>query len=290
MRAQRTKRGESPLCSVCRHPKSTEVSLSPLARHERWNTLIDLLTTDGHISVEAAAKKFDVSESTIRRDLQQLAEQQLVVRSRGGAIANSVSYDLPLRYKTARHPSEKQRIASAAASMIHPGAVVCLNGGTTTTEVARAIASRTDLNAQPNEPAATIVTNALNIASELALWPHLKVVVTGGAIRPQSFELVGPFATTLLGEISLDFAVIGVDGIDVGGGATAHNEGEASINRLMVTRARSTVVVADSSKLGIVAFARICATDQIGTLITDAGADQEVLNRFRERGVRVVTA
>jgi len=260
-----------------------------VARYERWNALIDLLSTEGRLSVEEAAKRFDVSASTIRRDLDQLAQQQILVRARGGAVASSVSYELPLRYKTVRHTSEKQRIAAAAAALVQPGATVCLNGGTTTTEVARAIATRADLQASPNHPAVTVVTNALNIANELVVRPRVKVVVTGGVIRPQSYELIGPLAMLLLGEISLDFAMIGVNGIDPYGGATAHHEGEASVNQLMVTRAKQTVVVADSSKLGVVAFARICSIDRVAMLITDSAADERLLASLSERGVRVVT-
>jgi DeoR family transcriptional regulator of aga operon len=259
-------------------------------RYERWNALIDLLSSEGRLNVEDAAKKFGVSASTIRRDLEQLAQQQVLSRARGGAVASNVSYDLPLRYKTTRHASEKQRIAMAAAAMVPAGATVCLNGGTTTTEVARAIATRADLLGSPNDTALTIVTNALNIANELVVRPRVKVVVTGGVIRPQSYELIGPLATPLLAEISLDFAIIGVNGIDPSAGATAQHEGEASINQLMVSRARQTVVVADSSKLEVVAFARICSIDRVAVLVTDSGADERVLAMFGERGVRVVTA
>ena len=260
-----------------------------MSRYERWNALLDTLAAEGRLSVEKASKQLEVSASTIRRDLDQLAQQQMLVRARGGAVASAVSFDLPLRYKTARHTSEKQRIAAAAASMIEPGATVGLNGGTTTTEVARAIASRADLHASPNDSTITIVTNALNIANELAVRPHVKVVVTGGVIRPQSYELIGPLGDHLLGEISLDYAIIGVNGLDPDAGATAHHEGEASTNQLMVGRARKVIVVADSSKLGAVAFARICSIDSVDILVTDLGADQDILSRLVERGVKVVT-
>jgi DeoR/GlpR family transcriptional regulator of sugar metabolism len=261
-----------------------------VSRYERWNTIVDLLSAEGRLSVEEAAQRLDVSAATIRRDFEQLAQQQLLARSRGGAVASNVSYDLPLRYKTARHASEKQRIAAAAAALVQAASTVCLNGGTTTTEVARAIATRADVQGAPGEPAVTVVTNALNIASELVVRPRVKVVVTGGVARAQSYELIGPLATLLLAEISLDYAMIGVDGIDPKAGATAHHEGEASINQLMVARARETVVVADSSKLGVVAFARICPVDRVTTLVTDSKADERVLGLFADRGVRVVTA
>lgn len=262
----------------------------PLARPERWSALLDLLAADGKVSVQTASDLLGVSAITLRRDLDELAQQQMLTRTRGGALANATSYDLPLRYKTTRHATEKQRIGLATASLVQAGAVVGLNGGTTTTEVARAIATRADMYAISTGPSVTIVTNALNIANELVVRPHVKVVVTGGVIRPQSYELIGPLATLLPAQVSLDIAILGVDGIDPDGGATAHHEGEASINQLMVSRARQVIIVADASKLGITAFARICPSDKVSTLVTDSGADPNMVARLRDRGLTVITA
>src|SRR5580692_10710876 len=195
------------------------------------------MSPDGQLSVTDAAKALGVSLATVRRDMDDLAKQQLVTRTRGGVIAGNVSYDLPLRYKTARHAAEKQRIGRAAAALISPGATVALNGGTTTSEVARALATRPDLQDGTAAPAVTVVTNAMNIANELAVRPHVKIVVTGGVTRGQSYELIGPFATLVLAELTLDWAILGVDALDPRTGASAHHEGEASINHLMATRA-----------------------------------------------------
>lgn len=279
-----------------------------MTRYERLNLLLELLADRGKVEVDEIAGELGVSAATIRRDLDHLAEQQLLTRTRGGAVAQSVA-DLPLRYKSARHRDEKSRIGQAAAALVRPGMVVGMNGGTTATEVARAIALRTDLdgasdgpngtqpssNAGPSPraagaPAVTIVTNALNIANELVVRPLIRVVVTGGAARPQSYELVGPLATRILPEISLDLLVLGVDAIDPAAGATAHNEGEASINALMVSRAGHVAVVADSSKLGTRAFARICPIAAITTLITDSGAGDDAVRVFEDAGVKVIRA
>ncbi|GAA4103091.1 DeoR/GlpR family DNA-binding transcription regulator [Actinomadura miaoliensis] len=261
-----------------------------VARYERWNALLELLAGEGRLEVEQAARALGVSPATIRRDLDELARQQMLTRTRGGAVAHGVSYDLPLRYKTARHAPEKQRIGAAAARLVEPGMIVGLNGGTTTTEAARAIGARGDLRSAGAGPAVTIVTNALNIANELVVRPHVKTVVTGGVARPQSYELIGPLATGVLREVSLDMAIIGVDAIDVEQGASAHHEGEASINHLMAGRARRVVVVADGSKLGRRAFARICALGEIDVLLTDGGADDARVTEFAEAGLRVIQA
>ncbi|MQA27765.1 MAG: DeoR family transcriptional regulator, partial [Micromonosporaceae bacterium] len=164
-------------------------------RYGRWNTLLEILAEDGKITVEEAATRLEVSQATIRRDFDQLAQQQMINRTRGGAVANTVSYDLPLRYKSAKHTDEKQRVGQAAAALVSAGMVVGINGGTTTTEVARALATRPDLMRSTDGSALTIVTNALNIANEMLVRPHMKIVVTGGVVRPQSYELIGALAT-----------------------------------------------------------------------------------------------
>ena len=244
-----------------------------MTRYRRWNELLELLAAAGQLQVEEAAKALGVSEATVRRDLDELATQQMLTRIRGGAVAQGVTYDLPLRYKSERHPSEKQRIAAVAAELVRPGQVTGLNGGTTITEVARALATRSDLNGQVPPPALTVVTNALNIATELAVRQHIKIVATG-----------------VLEQVTLDVAILGVDGIDAVAGATAHHEGEASINRLMARQATKVVIAADSSKVGRRAFARICTAREIDVLVTDTGIAAEDAARLEDAGVDVVTA
>ncbi|MEU6575217.1 DeoR/GlpR family DNA-binding transcription regulator [Streptomyces sp. NPDC046805] len=257
-----------------------------MSREARWQALLELLVERGRLEVEEAADRLAVSAATIRRDFDRLAEQQMLVRTRGGAMVHGVSYELPLRYKTARRASEKQRVAQAVADLVAPGQVVGLTGGTTTTEVARALAVRGDLAS--GAPALTVVTNALNIAGELAVRPQFKIVVTGGVARPQSYELVGPLADGVLGQITLDVAVLGVVAFDAAHGAAARDEAEAAVNRLLCERAERVVVAADSGKLGRRAFARICAAELVDTLVTDTAAPADTVRRFEEAGIRVV--
>ncbi len=169
-----------------------------MKRYERLNTLLETLAEKGSIDVDDLAEQLQVSAATIRRDLDHLGRQQLLTRTRGGAVANAVSYDLPLRYKSARFASEKQRIAQAASTLVRRGMVIGMNGGTTISEVARTLATRPELSAEHGEPAFTLVTNALNIANELIVRPHVKMVLTGGVARPQSYEMIGPLSHRIL--------------------------------------------------------------------------------------------
>ncbi|MGA5195360.1 DeoR/GlpR family DNA-binding transcription regulator [Streptomyces exfoliatus] len=263
-----------------------------MSKHERWNALLELLAAEGRLEVEEAAASLRVSAATIRRDLDELAEQQMLVRTRGGAIAHGVSYELPLRYKSSRNASEKQRIAAAVAELVGEGEVVGLNGGTTTTEVARALALRVGGGRrsapETSAPAFTVVTNALNIAGELAVRPQIKIVVTGGVARPQTYELVGPLTAGVLKEVVLDVAVLGVDGLDAQLGVMTRHEDEASISRLFAERAQRVVVATDSSKMGKRAFARICGLDAIDVVVTDSGVPADMVASLTDHGVKVI--
>lgn len=247
---------------------------------DRLSAILERLSNGGSVGASDLSRDLGVSQATIRRDLQFLERQKLLARTHGGAVAHGVLYELPLRYKTARHREEKRRIAAAAAERIPEGAAVGLTGGTTTTEVARALAGHENV---------TVVTNALNIASELAVRPNVKLVVTGGVARSESYELVGPLAERSLEELNLDIVFVGVDGIDPDAGLTTHHEIEAHTNRALIDRSRLVVVVADSSKIGRVGFARICELSRVDELITDTAAEASVLRTIEEAGVRVTT-
>jgi DeoR/GlpR family transcriptional regulator of sugar metabolism len=180
------------------------------------------------------------------------------------------------------------------ADLLTPGDVVGLNGGTTTTEVARALTLRAGAGAaergdSPSGPVYTVVTNALNIASELAVRPQFKIVVTGGVARPQTYELVGPLAQGVLDQVVLDVAVLGVDGVDPRLGVMTHHEDEAGVSRLLAERARKVILATDSSKMGKRAFARICGLDTIDVLVTDSGIAPDMAARLTDAGIEVVS-
>jgi DeoR family transcriptional regulator, aga operon transcriptional repressor len=247
---------------------------------DRLAAILARLSEDGGVGVTELARELAASPATVRRDLRLLEQQRLLSRTHGGAVAHGVLYELPLRYRGARHGEEKRRIASAAAERVHEGMVVGLTGGTTTTEVARALSETRRL---------TIVTNSLSIAAELAVRPNLKLVLTGGVARPESYELIGPLAEATLSELNLDLAIVGVDGISARAGLTTHHESEASTDRALIARAERTIVVTDSSKIGRAAFARIVAAGAVDELITDVDADPDELARLGEAGVSVTT-
>ncbi|MEV5003813.1 DeoR/GlpR family DNA-binding transcription regulator [Nocardioides sp. LML1-1-1.1] len=150
---------------------------------------------------------------------------------------------------------------------------------------ARHLAARSDLGTE--RPALTIVTNALNIATELVLRPHIRTVSLGGVARPSSYEVVGPLAHSVLQELWIDHLILGVDALDVEAGASCFHEDEAAINAVMVQRARQVTVVTTSNKLGQRTFARICETSALDRLVTDNSIPPEVTDAFRAHGTTV---
>jgi DeoR family transcriptional regulator of aga operon len=234
--------------------------------------LLDRLLADGTLDVEELAKSFDVSCSTIRRDLSSLETQRLLVRTRGGAQTHSAFNDLPLRFKVGQMLDEKRRIARRARDLLGDARVVGMTGGTTTTEFARTLHDADDL---------TVVTNALNIAVDLLAARTLRVFIVGGEARNSSYESVGPTAEDQLGGYNIDLAVLGVDGIDLRAGCTVYDSLGSRTTTALARQARRTVVVADGSKIGKVAFATVFPLDQIDTLITDRSAPEGSLDAIR---------
>lgn len=248
-------------------------------RSARLSVILERVASGTSVAVTDLAAELAASPATIRRDLAMLEQQRLLARTHGGAVAHTVTYELPLRYKGVRHAEEKRRIARAAAASVSEGMAVGLNGGTTATEVARALAGMQQL---------TLVTNALNIASELGVRPNVKLIVTGGLARSQTYELSGPLAESSLTGLNLDVAFIGVDGIDARAGCTTYEEVEAHTNGVMIQHAKRVIVVADSSKIGKVTFALICGVAAVDELVTDDAAQPDAVRELTEAGVRVV--
>lgn len=259
-------------------------------RHQRLSALVDLIVDRGAIRVDDAVTELGVSAATVRRDLDTLADQQLISRTRGGARANAATGDVPMRYRAVVKPNEKTAIARACARLVKPGEVIGCNGGTTTTLVAYEIGVRISAEEDFEETGITVVTNAVNIANDLVVRPRARVVVTGGVVRARSYELTGPLSDLILPAINIDTLFLGVNGIDPNGGIYANHEGEAAVNAALVRASRRVIVVADSSKLGHSAFARIAGLDAIDTVVTDNGADPEIVEALRARNLTVILA
>jgi DeoR family transcriptional regulator of aga operon len=247
---------------------------------ERRRAIVDFVNQNGRALVRELARKFGSSEITIRRDLEQLHERGQIYRTHGGALpirAGSES-DRDLTQRELQHPREKLKIAAAAARMIKEGQSIILDSGSTTTAVARVLRDFKQL---------TVITNAINIAGELA-GSRVDVILTGGMLRKNSYSLVGPIAEESLRRLKADVLFLGVDGFDTSSGVSTPNLLEAQLNRLMVSIAARVVAVCDSSKFGRSSLSSIVPISDIHGVITDKQIPRPDLRALKKAGLEIV--
>ncbi len=250
-----------------------------MLNEERRRVVLDIINRDGRVLVKDLAHRFGTSQVTIRKDLEVLHSQGAIYRTHGGAlpIRTGALLDPSLREKEKLHRKEKIKIGEAAARLVKEGQSVVLDSGTTTTMIGRALRGYRNL---------TVITNAVNIAAELA-GTAIEVILTGGTLRENSFSLVGPLAEETLRRLSADVLFLGVDGFDVHFGLTTPNVLEAKVNRVMIEIARRTVVVCDSSKFGRRSLSSIAPTSAVHQTITDSRISKADLRALEEAGIEV---
>ena len=258
----------------------------PLPARVRRDRMLALLRERDFVRVAELAERFDVSEVTVRGDLDALQARGQLRRVRGGAVPRAAA-PTERRFEEAEvaAAAQKRAIARTAAAMVGDGDTIVLDVGTTTTAVAQALAERTELSD------VTVFTSSLTIALALeSADPRLTVVVTGGTLRSKQHSLVEPLAGLVLDTINAGTAFIGCNGIDVERGVTNVNLPETEIKRMILRSSQRRVVCADSSKLGQVALAHVCDLDDVDQLITDDRADPDLVAGLRETGLEVVLA
>jgi DeoR family transcriptional regulator of aga operon len=248
----------------------------------RRDEIVRLITNTRKVTVDELTKLFNVSSVTIRNDLSYLDEKGILHKSYGGAlIRDNVVLDESIFEKEKIHSAEKNRIGIAAAKMINDGDSIIIDSGTTTSAIVKHIKNRKNL---------TVLTNAINIASELAGVADIEVVLTGGKLRKKSFSLVGPQAESMLQEFYVDKVFLGVDGFDFKFGLTTPNYLEAQLNRLMVKVSKQVIAVADSSKFDRKSLCLITKPYSIDVVITDKNITSDNVANLKEIGIELIIA
>jgi DeoR/GlpR family transcriptional regulator of sugar metabolism len=258
------------------------VSLKAAKRHQ---IILGAIAEHGQASVTELAERLGVSVVTVRDDLRILESERQLVRTRGGALpmaAGAARSELPLELSSKANAAAKKAIGAAAAALVKAGQTVIVDVGSTTTALAEALSpALTDI---------TVITNAINIALLLERHDSCSIVVTGGTLRRLQHSLVAPLGTTLLERLNADIAFIGCNGVDARRGFTNSNLAEAEIKQAMIASAGRTVILADHSKLGVVAGAFVAGLTEVDLLITDDGADPRVLAELRGSGLDILVA
>jgi DeoR/GlpR family transcriptional regulator of sugar metabolism len=253
---------------------------------ERHGEILKLVRENGKIAVSEICERFEVSEMTARRDLRSLDQQGLLRRVHGGAVSSlGRSYEPPLQVRSTKNAEAKRAIGRRAAELVFDGDSIALDVGTTTLEVARSLRGRHGL---------TIITSSLPIANEIisnfSLDNEVRLILTGGIIRPRELSMIGHLAERAFHELHVDKAFIGVGGLSIDRGLTEYNLEDALVKRPLLRTAKQKIVVTDSSKLGRTTFASIGSLSSIDIVVTDESVPDQIVEVLREKGVEVLIA
>lgn len=243
-----------------------------ISKTEKRRQTILGIVSGGDANVEALSRHFGVSESTIRRDLAELALDGHIVRTYGGAALGSHGREPSLDERIHLHRDQKDRIARLAAREVHDGDSLILDAGTTTAALARALAGRERLR---------VLTNNISALSTLVREEGIELTVLGGSVRRLSMGTVGPLADLVLGRVTADKVFLGADGLAAGRGLCEATQEQAALKSRMIAQSGAIYVLADATKLGYTGQQAWTPLERPWTLITDAGASAEQLAPFR---------
>ena len=245
---------------------------------QRHDAIIELVKKQGYVSTEELVEQFAVSPQTIRRDLNDLAEQKMILRHHGGAALPSSSVNTSWHDRKATQTAEKERIARRVASEIPDGATLFIDIGTTPEAVAHALLNHENLR---------VVTNSINVASICARNSSFDVVVACGTVRHRDNGIVGASAERFIREFRVDYGIIGISGIDEEGNLLDYDYREVAVARTIIECSRRVFLVTDRSKFGRPAMVRVAHLSDINALFTDGPIDKKWADLIHEHGVEL---
>ncbi len=246
---------------------------------ERHSKIIELAKESGRVLVDDLAVRFDVAPQTIRKDLNDLCDRRLLTRIHGGALFPSGIENLEYEARRKIASQEKTAIGRAAAAMIPDNASLFINIGTTTEAVGQALFDHHGL---------MVITNNINVANSLRVYPSIEVVISGGVVRGSDGGIVGEAAVDFIKQFKVDFAVISASAIDQDGVLLDFDFREVKVTQAIVANARHVILVADSTKFECTAPVRIGHLSQVDTFITDRCANETVQKICLESDVKLV--
>lgn len=245
---------------------------------ERRLEIVRLVNRQGRASVAELSQQLGVSEVTIRADLQALAERNLIIRTHGGAIPAKGAYDLALTRRRQQHVAEKSRIGQAAAAMVTDGDAIFVDSSSTALTILPFLNNRRQL---------TIITNSLAVAQAVQDRPSLTVVMPGGTLQNDTASLIGIDGLELLRKYNIQRGFFGAHGLAMAEGLTDVSAEEADVKRQLVAMCRQTIALLDATKWGRVGLASFAQLEDIDTIITAAGAPEELLAQVGALGIQV---
>ena len=247
---------------------------------ERRNAILAKLNIDGKVIVSDLSREFDVTEETIRRDLEKLDNEGLAKKTYGGAVASqSLNTDLPFNVRKRANVELKQKIAEKIAEFIHDGDYIMLDASATAIYVAKAIKSLKNI---------TLITNSVEILLEMADKDDWKILSTGGALKKGALSLVGTSAERMIRGFHVDLAVCSCKGIDIGMGVTDSNEKDSEIKQAIFAAADKKILAVDSSKFDKISFVHVFDIGEADIIVTDSAPLERWSEHLKEKNVELV--
>lgn len=241
---------------------------------ERRNAILARLSADGKVIVSDLSDEFDVTEETIRRDLEKLENDGLAKRTYGGAVKKETfNTELPYQVRKQTNVEDKQEIALKIAAMIEDGDYLMLDASTTALYVVKNILEKKRI---------TIITNSVEILIELAAKNDWNVLSTGGTLKPGSLSFVGRQAENMLSDFHVDMAIFSCKGIDMDRGVTDSNEKDTEIKKCMLAAAKKKILAVDSTKFDRISFTRVCEMKDIDVVVTNREPSEKWQQYFKE--------
>ena len=247
---------------------------------QRYQKIISLMQTDGSVKVADLKKKMGVSPETVRRDLENMESQGLIRRTRGGAFLadkEDLSGERTIQYQN--FSAREREIAEFAVRFIKEGQSIALDSGTTAYELARVI--------KRTFHSLTVVTNSIAILNELADAKGITLIATGGVYRPEEMAFVSDIAGMIFSKLSINTFFLTTCGISVDRGITYQRMDEIIVQEKMMEASDQTIVIADSTKLGVNSLVKMCDINRVGMIITDSDATKEQIRPFEQAGISV---
>lgn len=248
---------------------------------ERHQAILELARVENRVTVDALASHFSVSVQTIRKDLNQLCDQRLLTRVHGGATLPSGVENLEYEARRRIAAEAKDAIGVAAAALIPNDASLFINIGTTTEAVSQALLDHSGL---------LVITNNINVANRMRVYPRFEVVIAGGVVRPSDGGIVGEAAAGFFSQFKVDYAIIGASALDEEGTLLDYDYREVKVAQAIIANARHVILVADQGKFARSAPVRIARIDQIGTFVTDRCLSERFRAQCAAAGVQLVEA
>jgi DeoR family transcriptional regulator of aga operon len=248
---------------------------------ERHQQILEHILNKKSVRVNELSDILDVSVATIRRDLSQMEEKGLIQRVHGGAIPIVDPEEPPILQRKSKQAEAKRRIGIAAADLVKDNETIIITSGTTTEAMVPFLTGKNGL---------TVITNAINVASQLTRYSYISVLVLGGWLRHSEFSILGHLTDQALQDLHADKLFHGIFGLDPEFGLTGADMQEVQTDRKILSVAQQLIILADHTKFGVIGQIRLAPVDRVHTIVTDDQTPDHFIRSLREKGVQVIRA